>query len=99
MRAFDLNIINQWQKQKLFEQIGAKGWRTREPANLDIPIEKPRALRQMAEIAYGKPINYGRLAAESQLSVEMVRQVVEGYEEVPVAPSTDKSGKVIQIRA
>jgi Zn-dependent peptidase ImmA (M78 family)/transcriptional regulator with XRE-family HTH domain len=98
MRAFDLNIINQWQKQRLFEQIGARGWRMREPANLDIPIEKPRALRQMAEIVYGKPINYARLAAESQLTVEMVRQVVEGYEEAPVPPVIEKSGKVIQMR-
>jgi Zn-dependent peptidase ImmA (M78 family)/transcriptional regulator with XRE-family HTH domain len=97
-RAFELNIINQWQKQRLFEQIGAKGWKTREPANLDIPVEKPRALRQMAEIAYGRPINYARLAAESQLTVEMARQIVEGYEEAPAPPQGERSEKVIQLK-
>lgn len=98
MRASNLNIINQWQKQRLFEQIGAKGWRTREPANLDITGEKPRALRKMAEIAYGKPIDYARLATESQLTVEMVKQIVEGYEEAPALSAAEKSGKVIQLK-
>ena len=97
-RAFDLNIINQWQKQRLFEQIGAKGWRTREPENLDIPTEKPRALRQMAEIAYGRPIDYTRLAAESQLTLEMVREIVEGYQDAPAVPAAGKSEKIIQLR-
>jgi Zn-dependent peptidase ImmA (M78 family) len=97
-RAFELNIISQWQKQRLYEQIGAKGWRTREPANLDVPVEKPRALRQMAEIAYGRPINYARLAAESQLTVEMVRQIVEGYEEAPAPSETEGWEKVIRLK-
>jgi Zn-dependent peptidase ImmA (M78 family) len=97
-RAFDLNIINQWQKQRLFEQIGAKGWRTREPENLDIPEEKPRALRKMAEIAYGRPIDYSLLAAESQLTVEMVREIVEGYQDAPALSAAEKSENVIQLR-
>ena len=98
MRASDLNIISQWQKQKLFEQIGARGWRMREPANLDVAIEKPRALRQMAEIAYGKPINYGQLAAESRMNVDLVRQIVEGYEEASMVTPSEKSGKIIQMK-
>ncbi len=98
MRAFDLTIISQSQKQRLFEQIGAKGWRMREPANLDIPVEKPRALRKMAEIAYGKPIDYTRLASESQLTVEMVKLIVEGYEEAPVMSAAERSEKVIQLK-
>jgi len=96
MRAFDLNIISQWQKQRLFEQIRAKGWKTKEPPNLNIVREKPRGLRKMAEIAYGRPLDYARLAAESQLTIEMVKQIVEGYEEA--ASSADKSEKVIQLR-
>lgn len=99
MRAFDLSIISQWQKQRLFEQISSKGWKTREPANLDIPIEKPRSLRKMAEIAYGRPIDFTRLAAESQLTVEAVKQIVAGYDEGTTLPTFEKSskGKVLHL--
>lgn len=97
-RASDLNIINQWQKQRLFQQIAAKGWKMREPENLDIPTERPRALRKMAEIAYGRPINYTRLAAESQLTIEMAKEIVEGYDDAPIQSANQKSDKVIELR-
>ena len=94
-RAFDLNLITERQYRYLFEQIGARGWRTREPANLDVPVEKPSALRQMAEIAYGRPINYRRLASEAQLTVDMAKQIIEAYEESAAPPPVHKAGKVI----
>lgn len=98
-RAFDLSIISERQYRHLFEEIGARGWRMREPPNLDVPIERPRALRQVAEIAYGNPINYSRLAAESQLTVEMVKQILGGYEEaLPGGRRISGTGKVIQLR-
>lgn len=97
-RAFDLNIITQRNKDMLFAQIGAKGWRTREPENLDVPVEKPRALRKMAEIAYGKPINYVRLASDAHITVEMARQIVDGYGEAPTPTARGLSEKVIQFR-
>jgi Zn-dependent peptidase ImmA (M78 family)/transcriptional regulator with XRE-family HTH domain len=98
-RAFDLSTISERQYRHLFEEIGARGWRKREPPNLDIPIERPRALRQVAEIAYGNPIDYARLAAESQLTVEMVKLIMGGYEEpLREARRISKSGKVVQFR-
>jgi Zn-dependent peptidase ImmA (M78 family) len=97
-RAFDLSIISERQYRHLFEEIGARGWRLREPSNLDVPIERPRALRQVAEIAYGRPINIGRLAAESHLSVEMVRQILEGYEPARDSTPAERSGNIIQLR-
>lgn len=98
-RAFSLSIISERQYKHLFEEIGANGWRVREPKNLDIPVEKPRALRQIAEIAYGHPINYARLAAESQLTVEMVKQIMAGYDEpLPETRGISRSKKVVQFR-
>lgn len=98
-RAFDLSIISERQYRHLFEEIGARGWRMREPKNLDIPLEKPRALRQIAEIAYGHPINYMRLAAESQLTVEMVKQIMDGYgEPLPKNRASSGAKKIIQFR-
>lgn len=59
----------------MMQQIGAQGWRKKEP--VDVPVERPRALRQMAELLYGKPINYAKLAADACLASALVRQIVE----------------------
>ena len=78
-RAYDLQLVPQRQYRYLFEQLSAKGWRTKEPSNLDVPIEKPRALRQMAELIYGQSIDYERMAADMHLSIPFVRQVMQDY--------------------
>lgn len=51
-RAHDLKIITDRQYRYLFEQLSAKGWRTREPSNLDIPIEAPQAFSKMVQSVY-----------------------------------------------
>jgi Zn-dependent peptidase ImmA (M78 family) len=80
-RAYDLHLIAERQYRYLFEQLSIKGWRTKEPANLDVPVEKPRALRQMAELLYGQQIEYERMAADLHLSSSFVRQVMQEYAE------------------
>jgi Zn-dependent peptidase ImmA (M78 family) len=44
MRAASLNCISANQSRYLWQQISAKGWRLREPAELDFPIETPKVL-------------------------------------------------------
>jgi len=78
-RAYDLSIVTERQYRYLFEQISIKGWRMEEPKNLDVPLEKPRALRKMAELVYGNPINYHRLASDVSLSVSTVKQILDCY--------------------
>jgi Zn-dependent peptidase ImmA (M78 family)/transcriptional regulator with XRE-family HTH domain len=51
-RAHDLKIITDRQYRYLFEQLSAKGWRTREPSNLDVPIEAPQAFSKMVQSVY-----------------------------------------------
>jgi Zn-dependent peptidase ImmA (M78 family)/DNA-binding XRE family transcriptional regulator len=80
-RAYDLHLLAERQYRYLFEQLSIKGWRTKEPSNLDIPIEKPRGLRQMAELVYGRQIDYERMAADLHLSVAFLREAMEGYSE------------------
>jgi hypothetical protein len=80
-RAYDLHLIAEPQYRYLFEQLSIKGWRTKEPASLDVPVEKPRALRQMAELLYGQQIEYERMAADLHLSSSFVRQVMQEYAE------------------
>jgi Zn-dependent peptidase ImmA (M78 family)/DNA-binding XRE family transcriptional regulator len=76
MRCRDLSIITDRQARYLFQQISARGWRKKEP--VDIPVEQPRALRQMAEMLYGQPIDYGRLASDNALPPMLAREIFEG---------------------
>ena len=93
MRAHELEIMTDRQRRYLFQQMGTRGWRTREPHSLDVPIERPRALRQMAELLYGMPIDYGRLAADVRLPEDLVRGAVEVH-----AGKDDAHPKVIPFR-
>jgi Zn-dependent peptidase ImmA (M78 family)/DNA-binding XRE family transcriptional regulator len=79
-RAHELAIITKRQYGYLFEQIAARGWRVREPENLDVPLEKPRLLMKMAELAFGTPPNIGRIASEARLSPDMVAEILSGYD-------------------
>lgn len=98
-RAFDLSIISERQYRYMYEEIGARGWRTQEPKNLEITIEKPRGLRQVAEIAYGHPIKYAQLAADAQLTVDMVRAILGGYDEPTLESiAISKAKNVVQFK-
>ena len=77
-RAKRLDLITARQQKYLFQQLSQRGWRTREPANLDVPVEKPRAMRRMAELLYGIPPDYKRLASDLKLPVALVRDVIDG---------------------
>ncbi len=80
-RASSLNLITQRQYHYLFQQLGGLGWKVREPAALDIPIEKPRLLRKMVEIVYGNPINFTALAADSHVTAQELRRLLADYDE------------------
>ena len=86
MRAFDLDIISARQKTYLFQQMTARNMRRREPASLDIPLEKPRALRQMAELLYGVPINYQRLARDVRLPELLLQETLSIHAGAPDKP-------------
>lgn len=99
-RAYDLGIIANRQYRYLFEQLSAKGWRTSEPSNLAVSQERPRALRKMAEVVYGDPIDYVRLSSDVRLSVSYLKDLMAGYAEAP--PSTAGTmpfSKVITLRS
>ena len=79
MRARELGIITPRKQAYLFQQIGARGWRTREPYSDSIPFERPRAVCKIVEVAYGIPINYGKLAADVGLTEATVRELLSPY--------------------
>lgn len=77
VRAARLEIITPRQQRYLFQQMSQRGWRKREPSNLDIRLEKPRAVRKMAELLYGAPPDYRRIASDLSLPLTLVRNVLE----------------------
>ena len=97
-RSHELGIIADRQYRYLFEQVSIRGWRTREPSNLDIAIEKPRALIKIVEVS---PFanNPARLAAELRLTVENVKEILDSYDVMASPPShgtRDISSKVVR---
>ncbi len=74
-RARDLGIITDRQFRYLFEQLSKRGWRKQEP--LDLPVERPRAVRKMAEILYGDPIDHRQLAARANFRPQFAKDILE----------------------
>lgn len=74
-RARDLGILTLRQYKYLFQKLSLRGWRKTEP--VVIPLERPRGLRQMAELLYGLPIDYARVAGDVCMPEEFVREIIE----------------------
>jgi Zn-dependent peptidase ImmA (M78 family)/transcriptional regulator with XRE-family HTH domain len=100
MRAKELGIITPRKYKTLFQQLSARGWRTREPKLFDVPIEKPRLLRQIAETVFGMPIRYEEFANEVGMQVSLVKSMIEAHAtkttEIPSTPvgNTPSKAKV-----
>jgi Zn-dependent peptidase ImmA (M78 family) len=78
-RALEAKVITERQYRYLFEQIGVRQWRTREP--IDLPLEKPRAFRKACEMLFGIPIDYRRAAQAFNLSPQMVKDIIDAHAE------------------
>jgi len=79
-RASELNLVTQRQYHYLCQQISRLGWKAREPETLDIPMEKPRMFRKMAEVAYGNPIDFTAFAGDTHVSPQELRRIINNYE-------------------
>ena len=79
-RAHDLSIITTRQYHYLFHQKTMLGMREREPENLNVPMEKPRLLRKMAELVYGSPIDFRQFSADTNIHPNELRGIIGDYE-------------------
>ncbi len=97
-RAYDLNIITKRQYHYLSQQMTTLGYRTREPKNIDVPVEKPRLLRKMAELVHGNPIDFDRFSADTKTLPRELRTILKDYqgtdEDAPVLNS-----KILRFRS
>lgn len=95
-----IDLVTERQARYLYQQINQRGWKRREPSNLDVPREKPRAVRKVLESAFGTPIDYRRAGDELRLYPHFLRRIVEAHAsltELP-RPDHDRPPKVIPIR-
>lgn len=90
-RAYDLEILKYRQWTYICQQINKRGWRMREPQNLDVPVERPRAFRKMAELLYGNPIDVRRFAKDMGWSTEFSVAVLGGYAERRARPASPQA--------
>ena len=78
-KALEIDVIDERQANSLRVQISKKGWRKQEPEALYIKPEKPRALRRMAEVLYGDPIDYKKFAHDMHMPIFWLKQLVDGH--------------------
>ena len=97
MRAKEIGVVSDRQCRYLFEQMSQKGWRKKEPAGLEIPAEKPRALRQMAELLYGEPLEISRMAADFNVTREFLLNLLEPYDRPESSKVRDRSSVMGQV--
>lgn len=79
MRAADLEIISPKQARTLHQQIMALKLNRNEPSGIQIPPEKPRAFKKMAEVLHSIPINHGQIARYANAPVSLVREVMNAH--------------------
>jgi hypothetical protein len=96
-RATELEIINPRQRKYLYQQLSTRGWRKQEPEALDVAIERPRLLRQMAERLYmtgqGQSLDLQLLSNETSLPEQLILDTLKLHSGSVSLPS--ESFKVI----
>lgn len=75
--ARNLELISDRQREYLYYQLSARGWRKAEP--VAIPLERPRLLRKMAEVVFGVPIDYAKVAQTVGAPAKLVQEILEQH--------------------
>jgi Zn-dependent peptidase ImmA (M78 family) len=100
VRAYHLDIITERQYRYMFEQISKLGWRTKEPENLDIPKEKPRLLRKLAELSFGVPVVPEKVAhlinAPTSFVTDLLSVCAE-HKEMPIKEEKQLTQEVVEV--
>lgn len=103
-RGREVGVIDEAQATSLWKQISARQWRKDEPLGDLQHRERPRALRQMAELAYGNPINttalardVGRYRVDVETELDRYAAGTSRPTAARTAPRADDSADVIDL--
>lgn len=91
-RASDLELVTRNQYRYLNQQIRMSKWTELEPGDELIPQPKPRLMRKMAEIQYGKPVDLERISAQKGIPERLLAALL-GVEH------SSRLGKVLQFKS
>lgn len=94
-RAKELRVVSRRQYDRLVVELAA--YRKEEPEIYKVPIERPRGLRQMAELLYGEDLKEINLAEELALPTPFVEDVIERYASEQDIAASSKRRKVVSI--
>lgn len=78
-RGRDLGIITDRRYHYLFAQMSQRGMRVREPANLDVAVEKPIALRKMTQLLFGPDAEVERFATTMHITFRRAYSLLSEY--------------------
>jgi Zn-dependent peptidase ImmA (M78 family)/transcriptional regulator with XRE-family HTH domain len=79
LKAKSLGKIADRDVSRLFAQLESHGWRDREPAELDVPVEKPRGFRRMIELLYGVNVDLKRASADFYCKPNFLAALIDLY--------------------
>lgn len=98
-RAREVGLIDQQRSTSLYRQMSARGWNRLEPGY--VPIEKPRAFRKLAELAYGPGPNVQRFAADAGWSESLALAVLGQHATADELPfeAVGPSDNVVPLRS
>jgi len=96
-RAKELHLVSQRNHDRLIIELAH--FRTQEPPEFNVPLEKPRGLRQMAEVLFGSSSQAENLADELALSKDFVQDVLARYASDEDIAASNRKRKVINIQS
>ena len=79
-RARDVGVITESRYRRLFQLLSARSWRTVEP--IQVPFERTRLLRQMAEMRFGVDYVEG-VAQELRIDENFSSEILEQFAPAP----------------
>ncbi|MDT7543367.1 MAG: hypothetical protein QOE33_3271 [Acidobacteriota bacterium] len=103
VRARRLEIITERQAKYLHMQMRDNEWDKKEPENLHFKAEKPRALKRMAELLHGVPVDVAKVAAYNIAPLKLIDEVLSAHADKTDMPHAEKKqaahSNVIQMRS
>ena len=97
-RARELGVISEARGRSLFIEISRR-WGRSNPEPIGLEIEKPRALRKLAESAYGDPPNVWRFATDFALPPQFASAILGAHasrsEVVAVVPDEPPDDRIV----
>jgi Zn-dependent peptidase ImmA (M78 family) len=95
MRCSQLNIVNEQQQERLWMNLGRRGWRKREPLDDILQVEQPKMLRQCVDMMLQQ-----NFKTRSQIADELCLPIpdVEELAGLPLGYLSEGFGEIITLQ-